>query len=151
MKYIILSDTHGEQSKVKELLNSVSHNGVIFLGDGLSDFDNIDDNIVMVRGNCDFFSKIENTKTIKIENTKILLTHGNAFGVKGGLGSLLLEAKREQVRLALFGHTHEPMLKTIDNIMLCNPGSFKRNFKGKSSYAILEFSEGNFFIKLAEF
>ena len=151
MKYLILTDTHGEQKKVENLLNSVSHDGVFFLGDGVSDFDNIKENIIMVRGNCDFFSKIENTKIINIQNIKIMLTHGNAYGVKSGFGSLLSYAKKEQVDLVLFGHTHQIYLEEIDNITLCNVGSFKRNSMGKSTYGIIEFVSGKFFINIAEF
>lgn len=49
MKYVIISDSHGNKKSVEDLLAKVEHDGVIFVGDGLSDFDNVYGDTLMVR------------------------------------------------------------------------------------------------------
>lgn len=151
MRYIILSDTHGNKKGVEKLLQTVEHDGVIFAGDGESDFSNVNGNITMVKGNCDFFSKLPQSVVTKINGTKVLITHGNMYGVKSGLGSLIAYAESEEVQLVIYGHNHKQSLEKINGITYLNPGTFKKSSTLKSSYAIIDFKDNNFFINMTEF
>lgn len=151
MRYIILSDTHGNKKGVEKLLQTVEHDGVIFAGDGEGDFSNVNGNIIMVKGNCDFFSKLPQSVVTKINGTKVLITHGNMYGVKSGLGSLIAYAESEEVQLVIYGHNHKQSLEKINGITYLNPGTFKKSSTLKSSYAIIDFKDNNFFINMTEF
>lgn len=151
MKYIIISDSHGNKKSVEDLLANVQHDGVIFVGDGLSDFDNVHGDTLMVRGNCDFFSTVPTIVSKNINGTKVLITHGHLFGVKSGLGALISEAEKGEYDLVIFGHTHETYFEKIGNITYFNPGSFKKDIFGKSTYGVVDFKENTFLINLLEF
>ena len=151
MRYIVLSDTHGNKAGLNQLLNKVEHDGVIFCGDGEGDFESLEKNIHMVKGNCDFFSKLPSSVSIEICGHKLFITHGNMYGVKSGMGSLMNEAEKEGANIVIFGHTHIPYIQQINNITYLNPGSFKKGISSKSSYATLDFVDNKFFINIVEF
>lgn len=150
MKYIVLSDIHGNKKGVEQLLSSVEYDGVIFAGDGLSDIEQVVDGF-KVRGNCDFFSNVSNIVETEICGKKVMLTHGHMFGVKSGLGALINEAETRGVDLVIFGHTHIPYNEKINGITYLNPGTFKKSIFGKSTYAVVEFDDNGFLINLLEF
>lgn len=151
MKYIVLSDTHGNKKGIELLLNSVQHDGVIFAGDGASDFNNINENIIMVKGNCDFFVDLPESVITTINNVKVLITHGNLYGVKSGLGGLINFAEKEKVDLVIYGHNHRQSLQKINGITFLNPGTFKKSSSAKSCYAVIDFDEDKFLINMVEF
>ena len=151
MRYIVLSDTHGNKSGVKELLSKIEHDGVIFCGDGEGDFETLEQNIHMVKGNCDFFSKLPATIVTEICGQKVFITHGNMYGVKSSIGALMNEAEKEKANLVIFGHTHIPYVNNINNITYLNPGSFKRGVNSNSTYATVDFENNKFFINIVEF
>lgn len=153
MRYIVLSDTHGNKKGINMLFSSITHDGVIFAGDGLSDFEGISEKeeFIKVRGNCDFFDKTENLLIFNINNTKVLLTHGHMENVKYGLNRLVKIAKENNANLVIYGHNHRQNMEKIDGITFLNPGSFKRNVMGKSCYAIVDFNDDGFLINMAQF
>lgn len=151
MKYIVLSDSHGNKEGVEKLLSSVEHDGVIFAGDGLVDFDNYHGDIMMVRGNCDFFSKVGTIIIKEICGVKVLITHGHLYNAKSGMGGLISVAKESGARLVIFGHTHIPYYEEIEGITFVNPGTFKKSIFSKSTYSTIDFNESSFSINMLEF
>ena len=147
MKYLCFSDSHGTGRLMREALNMHRDTeAVFFLGDGLSDLYEIIPDFprvafYFVRGNCDYapyLSHIEKNLYLTIENKKILLTHGDLFGVKGSLGALITDAMHTGCAIALFGHTHLPY-ESYDSrvgIHLFNPGSISEHYDG-GSYGII--------------
>lgn len=119
---------------------------VFFLGDGLSDADLVasGDNArawFAVAGNCDLSPTFKDTFTKKtdavtLDGRRVVLTHGDLYGAKQGIGGLLSLAKKESASLVLFGHTHEPLEKYIptdeSGVYIFNPGSI-----GAGSYGII--------------
>lgn len=127
IKLIVCSDSHGAKSKIEKIFNDYTFDYLIYLGDGLQDigaYENLE-NVIAVRGNCDFFSTYPAERVIEIAGKRFLITHGNTYGVKYGLGSFVKYAKSLGVDVALFGHTHSYVCETIDNITFANPGSLK--------------------------
>lgn len=130
---IVLSDSHGNKKRVEKLLSSVSHDMVFFLGDGLNDFNDIDElNIKKVCGNCDLFSNEALTRYENIEGFKVMLTHGHEYKSKFTKLLLLENAKNNYCDIVCSGHTHKQGQEFIDGILFLNPGAFKNG-----EYAII--------------
>ena len=109
---------------------------VFFLGDGLRDFDWLDEelyNIVKVAGNCDYFSTEAKVRVEVVEGIRILITHGDIFNVRVGNFALLKEAREKNIDIVCFGHSHNQVNETEDGIMLLNPGALKNG-----NYMVLE-------------
>jgi putative phosphoesterase len=134
MRFILVSDSHGNKDGFDKLIANEQFDYLFFLGDGLNDlgvYENLD-NVVAVSGNCDFFSVVPNERVLKIGKFNILVTHGNRYGVKSGLGKLQSMAEKEGVDFVFFGHTHKPTIEFINNIYYINPGTFYMNSSGES-------------------
>lgn len=122
---LVVSDTHGQKNLLETLIEKQSYDLVFFLGDGVRDFNDIEeDNILKVQGNCDLFCDEPIYRIEIINGIKILLCHGHTFFVKYDIYSLLNKAKQLGCRFVFYGHTHRQFMETIDGITLINPGSF---------------------------
>ena len=147
-KVCVISDSHGSKQKLENLIFDSDFDYIFFLGDGLKDVEDIqDDKIKKVSGNCDLFSMEDSTISFVLNNVKILLTHGHLFNVKWGLNKLLEYAKKQSINLVCFGHTHKQFLQIAVGVTLLNPGSFK---DGK--YAVLNIkTDGSFGIDFKDY
>ena len=149
MKCLIFSDSHGNTYNMQKAIRSHPDAEVVFfLGDGLSDADTVASYVkgqmwIAVRGNCDFRSlfldrEAEKTSEITLEGKRIVLTHGDLYGVKYGLDKLKSLAHSRKADIVLFGHTHIPHEDYVGDedgrFYLFNPGSLS------SSYGILTLS-----------
>jgi putative phosphoesterase len=145
MNVLILSDSHGRTSKILQAIEAQpsSPDAIVFLGDGLRDIAYCElDGIPLyaVCGNCDFYSiygevRGENEIIADLGGKRVMMTHGNDYGVKSGLGTIVAAASRKDVDIVLFGHTHEPLEKYLPegeseygitlkkSLYLFNPGS----------------------------
>lgn len=142
MDLLIFSDSHGRADAMQAVLDRQirTPDAVIFLGDGLRDIQWLDTNgstLFDVRGNCDWFlgGDTPDERTLSFEGHKLLLTHGHAYGVKGGTGALVKYAQSVGADIVMFGHTHTPICETVPAgtviggepiarpIYLFNPGS----------------------------
>lgn len=137
MKCLIFSDSHGDPYNMKRAINrNPDAEVVFFLGDGIADAESLalEDSCRMwiaVRGNCDFSTVFLNrtlnkTEQITLEGKKIMLTHGDVYGVKGGLEGITSAARSRGADIVLFGHTHIPFESYVDGLYLFNPGSISR-------------------------
>lgn len=134
MKILVFSDSHSDTRKMREVLNmhKATCQVVMFLGDGLKDIRYLKNqypNIAFfeVKGNCDFFEDGETEKLINIEKFKILICHGDKYGVKSGYATLAKRGESQGADAVFFGHTHQPFDGVMEingkNIHLFNPGS----------------------------
>lgn len=129
MKIIVTSDTHFRTQKLIERLEIIEDiDMIIHLGDIMSDSKKIGDalgvKILSVKGNCDFGLEEEPfEKIVEIENVKILFTHGHRYKVKQSLDRYFYRAKEVEANIALFGHTHVPVNRWIEDVLMLNPGS----------------------------
>jgi len=145
LKFLVISDSHGHFDRFNSVIEK--HNDIetiFFLGDGMREFDDIsfiypNKTFYCVSGNCDLMSLKPSCNLLNTSQGKILYTHGDAYGVKNGLGKLALEAKNRGVILALFGHTHIPFFENREGIYLFNPGSLGAS----RSYGIIEIKGNN--------
>ena len=152
MKILVFSDSHGSLGNMYEAVERESPNRILHLGDHFRDAEDLDLafgglDILYVPGNCDYAAQIPANLEIEIDGVRIFLTHGHLFGVKTGLARLLLEGRRLDAQLVLFGHTHRPLLQQQDGIWLLNPGSCSAL---NGSYAAITFEGGKFHCELKE-
>ena len=142
MKTIVaLSDTHGNISAIERLTTLFSESDyVVHLGDGARDmksyYANYGEKIYQVNGNCDITAYGLKYFVLEVEKVRVLLTHGDGFGVKSSLKRLVEFAKSENCQVALYGHTHESKIEEIDGVLTVNPGSLSY-FTAEKSVAYL--------------
>ncbi len=141
-KLIVMSDTHGSRRGIESIRGLLLENDyVIHLGDGAGDLRSVEgldpDKVYVCAGNCDFFSPYPLEEVLEVERLKILCCHGHAYGVKGDLQSLASAAKARGCDIALYGHTHTPLIRKIDGVTLINPGTLKNGVDKGGSYCYL--------------
>ena len=129
MKIVVISDSHGNSEGIDKIFRELEFDYLFFLGDGLKDLgDYINlQNVYAVSGNCDFFSIEPNEREFLLEGKKFFMTHGNAYGVKYSLHSIISEGVNRGVDFILFGHTHSKYIEDVDGIKVVNPGTFKNS------------------------
>ena len=157
MKCLCFSDSHGDSRNIfKALSKHPDAEVVFFLGDGLSDIEVFLQNDkarawIFVRGNCDFCSTVCGIPAKKLESVtlmgkRIVLTHGDLYGVKYGVDGALGLANSTNADIVLFGHTHEPYLKYFPDlnsgVYLFNPGSVGKSYNAPASYGVIELRDG---------
>ena len=129
-KLLVMSDSHDSSGKLELLAEHIAQNKydmLIHLGDVRRDAEWLEERlnrqIIGVAGNCDFFSRDPREEEIFVEKVKILITHGDKYGVKSGLDRLSYYAEERACQLALFGHTHQPFSGYVGKSLLVNPGA----------------------------
>jgi putative phosphoesterase len=146
MNILVLSDTHGNYPlaiKALDTAGPVDH--IVHLGDGLDDAVIIEDisglPTTKVVGNCDFSTTEAKDVTITLAGLSIFMTHGHRYGVRSGLDDLYRKVSDGVTSIVLFGHTHLPLIETINDILFINPGCLSHNCK-TTTYAVLNIVAG---------
>lgn len=142
MRILVMSDSHGNTPLALQACDMAGDIDALFhLGDGAEDAEilahALDVKVVQVAGNCDHRSNSPRELLVECEGKKLLLLHGDACGVKCGLGMLEKRAREAGVDAVLFGHTHRATVTTLSGILAVNPGTLMRSAQQKS-FAILE-------------
>jgi hypothetical protein len=151
MTLFVISDTHVPEISRKipeEFLSKIKSDDVLFHA---GDFTNLETlrtlerrcKLYAVRGNMDYpdVKKIlPEKKVIDISGKKIGILHG--WGAPFDLAERVLKKFKESLDLLIFGHSHYPYHKKINNTLLFNPGSLAGNpgFRNKT-YGILRLEE----------
>ncbi len=152
MTCLCFSDSHGVGRYMKAALDRHKDAEVVFfLGDGLSDAekfaecDIVSRTWICVRGNCDYFGTflggdIRKVESITLEGKKIVLTHGDLYGVNYGFSGLLGLVEQYSADIVLFGHTHIAMEKYFSDkdggVYVFNPGTIG-GIREAASYGVL--------------
>jgi len=142
MRILVISDSHGNTPLALQACDMAGDIDALFhLGDGAEDAEilahALDVKVVQVAGNCDHGSASPRELLVECEGMKLLLMHGDACGVKSGMGMLEKRAREAGVDAVLFGHTHRATVTTLSGILAVNPGTLMRSAQQKS-FAILE-------------
>ncbi len=133
----LFADTHGNVAGVRE---AVERHGpldmIVHLGDGIEDglaaARDASIAFVCVRGNEDHTTDHEERFLLETGSWRIMLMHGHQVDInpyqeaetlEGHYRSLAALAKSSGAHVICFGHTHEPLLKVVDDVIVCNPGS----------------------------
>lgn len=158
MKYLLISDTHGELEKTKQIIAEHPNlDGYFHLGDIGFDIKYLK-GFQVVKGNHDHLASIRNEFIVSSENNKILCIHGNCVDDEVSkyimnspeleqkelskrvfemvYDQLSLYAKSKGCNILFFGHTHVACFTQRNGITLINPGSVCFGMYG-ASYAIV--------------
>lgn len=131
MRILVLSDSHSDVYSLRTAIkNHSSAEVVIFLGDGERDLSQVEDalvgkHVIAVKGNCDFYSELEENIVQTIGGKKFFITHGYLENVKFGDDRLIYKGQSLDAHIILYGHTHVPVSKYIDGVYVFNPGSIR--------------------------
>jgi len=138
-KYLVLSDIHGNESKL-ELVLSANKDAtcVIVCGDLEMEFYDLEEiirrylgrsiDMRMVRGNCDayFTSSSGVLDVISFPLTskhRALVTHGHIFHANANL--MAYAAMEKECDTVIFGHTHRQTDAVEHGIRFLNPGALR--------------------------
>ena len=146
MKVLIVSDSHGFTSMLREIISKENNcDAIIHLGDGSSDIHAINDltaykPVYQIKGNCDISSYNSSLRFISyFDNFKFIACHGHTYNVKNDLTALFYAAKEYECRFAFYGYTHIPAYEESEDVILFNPGSVMNG-----RYGILQTSGSSF-------
>ena len=159
MKYLLLSDTHGELNKTNEIIKKYPNlDGYFHLGDVGFSLVYLE-KFYTVKGNHDGNHHLPSQLKMTLGERNVLCIHGNRFDdeiVKEVMalwdeGSVDIEyeceqrlyeklsayAKQEGCDTVFFGHSHKQCFTEYNGVTLINPGSVGFGING-SGYAIVE-------------
>ncbi len=157
MTCLCFSDSHGARRHIKAALDRHGDAEVVFfLGDGLSDIEAFAEadigrrTWISVRGNCDFCGsllgcEVGRVETVTLLGKRIVLTHGDLYGVNYGFGGLQRLAENTSADIVLYGHTHVKSEKYFPSegggVYFFNPGT-AGGLREAPSYGVLTLTEG---------
>ncbi|MBT2688129.1 metallophosphoesterase [Bacillus sp. ISL-47] len=144
MKILILSDSHGLTSELKQIRNK--HAGMdLLIHCGDSELQADDESIKgysAVRGNCDFETGFPEDRFEEVEGLRLFVTHGHRYSVKSTLMNLTYRAREMEADIVCFGHSHYLGAEMVDNTLFINPGSIRLpRGRREKTYIILEAKE----------
>lgn len=151
-RILVFSDTHGETSKLKKIIDGLPGvTGIIHLGDILRDayylekeYPNIP--IYFVAGNNDSFSDVPSEKLITLSGFKIFITHGHKYiGFFSNSDRLIYKGLEVGADMILYGHTHMSKFKKENGMIIANPGSLTYPRASEAGYGIIEIENGKIF------
>lgn len=147
MKFLVMSDTHGDAEIIKTVIERHPNMDAIFhCGDSELPYNHpYLDGVKKVRGNCDSCKDYPNEVQYEKNGIKIFMTHGHLFNVKSTLMNLYYRAKEVKANVVFFGHSHLLGIEEIDNIIFINPGSLRkpRGIKEKT-YIVIEVEKNEY-------
>ena len=148
--FFIMSDTHGNTAVMKKLLPIMEESDfVIHLGDYATDkrclSEKVYEKLYAVKGNCDGGG---DDLIIEAEGKKILLTHGDRYGVKKGLTELFFKAKEINADAVFYGHTHISDVTETGGVLLINPGTLSAY--GEKTYCYAVIADGKITAKIVK-
>jgi putative phosphoesterase len=144
-RILVFSDTHGDISLCKDIIEKIPSDIILHAGDYVTDAQNLkklypDKRIEYVKGNGDAFSYAPSNAVIELDRIRIFITHGHNEQVKTDtqLKKLIAAAKENNCTVAVFGHTHIGLEREEDGIKILNPGSSKYG----RCYGVIEIEDG---------
>ena len=80
--------------------------------------------VMAVQGNMDRVNGINlpKAKTLEVEGVKIGIVHGEVYP-RADTQQLLYLAKQLDVNILVTGHSHQPKIEQVEDVLLLNPGS----------------------------
>lgn len=154
MKILVVSDTHGnfttalQAHTLAEPVDSIIH-----LGDGVEDAQMLRSlmhlDVIAVSGNCDHDATVPREMLLEYEGKRILLVHGDVYGVKRNLAGLKQRATEVHADIVLFGHSHRATCITTSGILFLNPGTLAQ-ISANKTFATLEITKEGIKARLHE-
>ncbi|MFC1492176.1 metallophosphoesterase family protein [Nitrospinota bacterium] len=149
VRLVILSDTHGrlprEVLRACEGADHIVHAGDVGSEDILHELGAVAP-VTAVCGNVDRSEMIPLRAWVDVGKWRVLVQH--IVWERGGPSAEIRDLiSRESIDLLIFGHSHEPLCRQMDDLVFLNPGSCgPKRFSLPMTYAeaLLEPDEGGF-------
>ena len=130
-RLLVVSDTHGDRRALQAAIDAQAEASfLVHLGDGAADLTAVSEfctiRSLQIAGNCDFSSPFPEDAEFRFGGQIFFASHGHRYGVKHDLYRFSCAARSRDARVALFGHTHEPLTVYDNGLYLVNPGSLGR-------------------------
>lgn len=147
MRALIVSDTHGYDGNLYEVLRRVGRIDLLLhAGDASGSEDMLEKaagcKTLVVNGNNDYSPALKYEEEIDFAGHHILLTHGHRYGVYYGPDKLFYKALECGADVVVYGHTHIPSVEYDEEtgVVAVNPGSlsFPRQDDRKPTYVLME-------------
>lgn len=154
MKWLVVSDSHGNLDNMKKAVEQEQPDRILHLGDMVRDAERLQEQypaipVEMVRGNCDMgYGDAPEERELSLGGKKIWMAHGHRWHVKLGIGAFAYEARARQVAVALFGHTHEATCFREGDMWVMNPGT--ASGYPRATYGIMEEQNGEISCRLEQ-
>ncbi|MBK0348089.1 metallophosphoesterase [Aerococcaceae bacterium zg-ZJ1578] len=153
MKWLVISDNHGNWAQLNQLIEQYRSQVDIIVHCGDSEFP-ADDPIweqvdVVVSGNMDFDPQYFAVRTKDTEVGKILVVHGHRHGVNTNNQELLEMALGTNAKFVFHGHTHRLYAEQKEGVVFVNPGSLNHS-RGPipyKTYAVIDIDEQKIIVK----
>ncbi|WP_407379632.1 metallophosphoesterase [Methanobrevibacter sp.] len=80
--------------------------------------------VIAIQGNMDRVAGLDLPKaeTVEVEGVKIGVAHGEVYP-RGDTQQLLYLARQLDVNILVTGHSHQPKIEQVEDVLLLNPGS----------------------------
>ncbi|MFB5662912.1 metallophosphoesterase family protein [Alteribacillus sp. HJP-4] len=126
MKCLILSDSHGSQQELQEVIDRHidEMDAVFHCGDSeLRASSPVWKGAFVVEGNCDIPGEFQEYLTKEVKGINVMVTHGHLYNVKMTNVPLSYKAEEEEAAIACFGHSHIAEAFQENKVIFINPGS----------------------------
>ena len=145
MKVLIISDTHRRDDRFLRVMEQEAPvDMILHAGDAEGSEDYFEQiagmPLLYVSGNNDYSSLAPRSLVFPIGHRRVFLTHGHLYQVSRSTRMLQEEARKRHCQIAVFGHTHCPVIeRENDGLLVLNPGSlaYPRQSSYQPSYIIL--------------
>ncbi|HEX8905955.1 MAG TPA: metallophosphoesterase family protein [Longimicrobiaceae bacterium] len=154
MKLGLISDTHGLlRAQVFDVFAGVDH--ILHAGDVgpaelLTELEAIAP-VTAVWGNVDGWDvrqRVKEVAEIELEGVRIVVVHGMQLGSPT---PEKVAAAYPHAQLAVFGHSHQPVIRQVGQTLAVNPGSAGRQrFRDPVSVALAEIADGKVTARLVD-
>jgi len=129
MRILVLSDTHGDISRARQVYFKLKKEGpvdlVIHCGDYYKDAIQLGEQtgcrVVWVRGNTDGSFSDDEHAIVETEYGSLLVTHGHMENVDFSQQNLYYKALDKGCTAAIYGHTHRSAFTEAGGVYLFNP------------------------------
>ena len=144
MKIVVFSDSHGNVTNMKKVVEKERPDHIFHAGDVARDADALrsafpDIPLEGVCGNCDHDSDMPAQLIADVQGRRVMLCHGHLYHVKLGMGAAVAAARKAKVDALVFGHTHEALCMESEGLWILNPGSIRDGWR--PSYGVMELSQ----------
>lgn len=150
MKLLVFSDSHRSLQGMRDAVELERPDYVVHLGDLERDAQLLSQEyptlaVTGVPGNCDGFNFSPLQKLVTYGHTRVLMSHGHIWGVKGGYGAAIAAAQKCDAHILLFGHTHVPYCQQLESgLWVMNPGSIRDS----GNYGVIDLSDSRILCQL---
>ncbi|MGO4888617.1 metallophosphoesterase family protein [Anaerobacillus sp. MEB173] len=155
MKVLIISDSHGWQKEVEEVIlrhrsevNTVIHCGDSELQNGSKELTNV----LVVKGNCDRRNSGFPEEILhELNGLKLYITHGHLYNVKMSHVPISYRGEEVGANIVCFGHSHLAVSFKENGIIYINPGSLRLpRGRNEQTYVICELETSKVTVRFYE-